>query len=66
MMPSAQVEALFGHTRSELLGQLVDWTSWYRIRRARCPPGAVLAPPATRSMGVRLQLAARRKTPSFS
>jgi PAS domain S-box-containing protein len=59
---SAQVEALFGYTRSELFGQPVDIlvpdaaSDAHAAHRARYAHN-----PTTRSRGVGLQLSARRK-----
>jgi PAS domain S-box-containing protein len=62
VLANAQVEALFGYTRPELLGQLVDILVPDAARDAHAAHRARYAHnPTTRSMGVGLQLAARRK-----
>jgi len=62
VLANAQVEALFGYGRSELLGQLVDTLVPDAVRDAHAAHRARYAHnPTTRSMGVGLQLVARRK-----
>lgn len=62
VLANAQVEALFGYTRSELLGQSVDILVPDAVGDAHVAHRArYAANPTTRSMGVGLQLAGRRK-----
>ena len=57
VLANAQVEALFGYGRSELLGQLVDTLVPDAVRDAHAAHRARYAHnPTTRSMGVGLQL----------